>query len=156
MYPLYGFPVFLVTGFYNVCSFRLRWLVVMMPMKSKTIGKSSKKNINFSQSMYKHHTVRSQTWIKVQWGSNLHFIRIFTRHATLIHAMHIYLLKKKEYKYIVKTKVLWRLFVSVTSYEPRHDKTNIVRLRQAWIQTSLRIRAVWSGSMLFAYQLYYK
>jgi hypothetical protein len=27
-------------------------------------------------------------------------------------------------------------------YEPRHDKTNIMRLRPAWIQTSLRIRAV--------------
>jgi hypothetical protein len=27
-------------------------------------------------------------------------------------------------------------------YEPCHDKTNIVRLRPAWIQTSLRIRAV--------------
>jgi 1-acyl-sn-glycerol-3-phosphate acyltransferase len=26
--------------------------------------------------------------------------------------------------------------------EPRHDKTNIVRLRPAWIQTSLGIRAV--------------
>jgi hypothetical protein len=25
--------------------------------------------------------------------------------------------------------------------EPRHDKTNIVRLQPAWIQTSLRIRA---------------
>jgi hypothetical protein len=35
-------------------------------------------------------------------------------------------------------------------YEARHDKTNIVRLRSAWIQTSLCIRAVWSGSMLFA------
>jgi hypothetical protein len=35
-------------------------------------------------------------------------------------------------------------------YEPCHDKTNIVRLRPALIQTSLRIRAVWSGSMLFA------
>jgi hypothetical protein len=31
-----------------------------------------------------------------------------------------------------------------------------VLLRPAWIQISLRIRAVWSGSMLFAYQLYYK
>jgi hypothetical protein len=40
--------------------------------------------------------------------------------------------------------------------EPRHDKTNIVGLRPAWIQTSLRIRAVWPGSMLFVYQLYYK
>jgi hypothetical protein len=37
-----------------------------------------------------------------------------------------------------------------TKHEPRHDKTNIVRLRQAWTQTSLRIHAVWSGSMLFA------
>jgi hypothetical protein len=39
-------------------------------------------------------------------------------------------------------------------YEPCHDKTNIVRLRPAWIQTSLRIRAVWSGSMLFAISFY--
>jgi hypothetical protein len=30
----------------------------------------------------------------------------------------------------------------ITKYEPRHDKTNIVGLRPAWIQTSLRIRAV--------------
>jgi hypothetical protein len=35
-------------------------------------------------------------------------------------------------------------------YEPCHDKTNIVGLRPTWIQTSLRLRAVWSGSMLFA------
>jgi hypothetical protein len=28
------------------------------------------------------------------------------------------------------------------TYEPRYDKTNIVRLRPAWIQTSLAIRAV--------------
>jgi hypothetical protein len=34
--------------------------------------------------------------------------------------------------------------------DPRHDKTNIVRLPPAWIQTSLRIHAFWSGSMLFA------
>jgi hypothetical protein len=34
--------------------------------------------------------------------------------------------------------------------EPRHDKTNLVHLPPAWIQTSLHIRAVWSGSMLFA------
>jgi hypothetical protein len=37
-----------------------------------------------------------------------------------------------------------------SSFEPRHDKTNIVRLRQAWIQTSLCICKVWSGSMLFS------
>jgi hypothetical protein len=41
-------------------------------------------------------------------------------------------------------------------FEPRHDKTNIVGLRPPWIQTSLRIRAVTSGYMLFVYQLYYK
>jgi hypothetical protein len=29
-----------------------------------------------------------------------------------------------------------------TSFEPGHNKTNIVHLRPAWIQTSLRIRAV--------------
>jgi hypothetical protein len=36
------------------------------------------------------------------------------------------------------------------TFEPRHDKTNIMGLRPAWIQTSMRIRAVWAGSMLFA------
>jgi hypothetical protein len=30
----------------------------------------------------------------------------------------------------------------MTINEPRHDKTNIMRLRPAWIQTSLRIRTV--------------
>jgi hypothetical protein len=40
--------------------------------------------------------------------------------------------------------------------EPRLDKTNIVRLQPAWSQTSMGIRAVLSGSMLFANQLYYK
>jgi hypothetical protein len=35
-------------------------------------------------------------------------------------------------------------------FEPRHDKTNVMRLRPAWIQTSLPISAVWLGSMLFA------
>jgi hypothetical protein len=34
-------------------------------------------------------------------------------------------------------------------FEPRHDKTNVMRLRPAWIKTSLHICAVWSGSMLF-------
>jgi hypothetical protein len=29
-----------------------------------------------------------------------------------------------------------------TIIEPHHDKTNIMGLRPAWIQTSLRIRAV--------------
>jgi hypothetical protein len=37
--------------------------------------------------------------------------------------------------------------LNMYSKEPRHDKTNMVRLRQAWIQTSLLIHAVWSGSL---------
>jgi hypothetical protein len=36
------------------------------------------------------------------------------------------------------------------NFEPRHNKTNIVRLRPAFIQTSLHICAVWSGSTLCA------
>jgi hypothetical protein len=40
------------------------------------------------------------------------------------------------------------------TFEPCHDKTSIVRLRLAGIKTSLRIRAVWSGSMLFAFSFY--
>jgi hypothetical protein len=50
----------------------------------------------------------------------------------------------------------YNITLSGISYEPRHDKTNIVRLRPAWIHTSLRIRAVRSGSMLFAYKPYNK
>jgi hypothetical protein len=42
-------------------------------------------------------------------------------------------------------------FTSVTgTNERRHDKTNIMGSRPASIQTSLRIRKVWSGSMLLA------
>jgi hypothetical protein len=29
-----------------------------------------------------------------------------------------------------------------STYEPRHDKTNIMGLRPAWLQTSLRIHTV--------------
>jgi hypothetical protein len=50
------------------------------------------------------------------------------------------------------TRTLQKLFKN----EPCHDKTYVMRLRPAWIQTSLRIRAVWSGSMLFAYKPYNK
>jgi hypothetical protein len=32
--------------------------------------------------------------------------------------------------------------LATSRYEQRHDKTNIMGLRPAWIQTSLRIRAV--------------
>jgi hypothetical protein len=42
------------------------------------------------------------------------------------------------------------LLTYLTLFDPPHDKTNIMGLRPAWIQTSPRIRAVWSGSMLFA------
>jgi hypothetical protein len=43
-------------------------------------------------------------------------------------------------------------FVNVRGFKNElcHDKTNIMGLRPAWIQTSLRIRAVRSGSILFA------
>jgi hypothetical protein len=42
------------------------------------------------------------------------------------------------------------LFAIQSVNEPRHDKTNIMGLQPAWIQTSSSICAVWSGSMLFA------
>jgi hypothetical protein len=51
------------------------------------------------------------------------------------------------------TALLWERCLMDSScliYEPHHDKTNIVGLRPAWIQTSLSVRAVWSGNMLFA------
>jgi hypothetical protein len=61
-------------------------------------------------------------------------------------------------KHFIFGVILWSYFQNVINcpIEPRHDKTNIMGLRPAWIPTSLRIRAVWSGSMLFAYQPYYK
>jgi hypothetical protein len=60
------------------------------------------------------------------------------------------LMKCKYFKSISYNSLSW------IEFEPSQDKTNIVDLRPAWIQTSLHIHAVWSGSMLFAYQLYYK
>jgi hypothetical protein len=59
------------------------------------------------------------------------------------------------YKIVTMNKTLmWTLWMGTKwmtiTYEPLHDKTNITSLRAAWIQTSLRIRAVWSGPMLFA------
>jgi hypothetical protein len=52
---------------------------------------------------------------------------------------------------IILLKMWYRFLLFLHKiYEPRHDKTNIMGLRPVWIQTSLRIRAVWSGSMLFA------
>jgi hypothetical protein len=46
-----------------------------------------------------------------------------------------------------KSKLFIHLEFFIT-FEPRHDKINMC-LRPAWSQTSLRIRVVWSGSMLF-------
>ncbi|XP_060551075.1 putative tRNA (cytidine(32)/guanosine(34)-2'-O)-methyltransferase [Ruditapes philippinarum] len=40
------------------------------------------------------------------------------------------------------TKVTRHTRIYTITFEPRHDKTNIMGLRPAWIQTSLRIRAV--------------
>jgi hypothetical protein len=51
------------------------------------------------------------------------------------------------YHYIEKEKVV-EIFkppiqvIYSNIFEPRHDKTNIMGLRPAWIQTSLRIRTV--------------
>jgi hypothetical protein len=57
-------------------------------------------------------------------------------------------------------KVLCQKHIAIsllkTTNEPCHDKTNIMGLRPAWIQTSLRIRAVCSGFMLLAYKPYSK
>jgi hypothetical protein len=50
------------------------------------------------------------------------------------------------YYNVQQIKVLPSMYI----IEPHHDKTNIMGLWPAWIQTSLRIRTVLSGSMLFA------
>jgi hypothetical protein len=41
----------------------------------------------------------------------------------------------------IQPYLLYILKYSLT-IEPRHDKTNVMRLQPAWIQTSLRIHAV--------------
>jgi hypothetical protein len=49
--------------------------------------------------------------------------------------------------YIIIEIIIILCWIKIRLHEPHHDKTNIVRLC---------IHAAWSGSMLFAYQLYYK
>jgi hypothetical protein len=43
---------------------------------------------------------------------------------------------------LITGKFKSRLLNSLKSFEPRHDKTNIMGLRPAWIQTHLRIHAI--------------
>jgi hypothetical protein len=43
-----------------------------------------------------------------------------------------------EFKYVHK------IHICIYIHEPRHDKTNIVGLRLAWIQTSLRLASAQS------------
>jgi hypothetical protein len=61
-----------------------------------------------------------------------------------------YIDQVKHFQWKNLQKILKKHTQNKIEYEPRHDKTNIVGLRPAWIQTSLCLRAVWSGSMLFA------
>jgi hypothetical protein len=62
-------------------------------------------------------------------------VKMFSKHFSLLENvvtdMHINTLIK------LKLNMLY-----IKLYEPRHDTTNIVRLRPALIQTNLRIRAV--------------
>jgi hypothetical protein len=49
----------------------------------------------------------------------------------------------KKNKITISTWVEYNDWYPVSKvFEPRHDKTNIMGLRPAWIKTSLRIRAV--------------
>jgi hypothetical protein len=66
--------------------------------------------------------------------------------------LFIFQMKKQK----VPLAMIINRFLVILWYEPRHDKINMMRLQPAWFQTSLCIRAVWSGSVLFANQLYYK
>jgi hypothetical protein len=51
---------------------------------------------------------------------------------------------------------LWKyLAISFSSFEPRHVKTNIMGLRPAWIQTSLRIRGSLIKTHAVRYQFIY-
>jgi hypothetical protein len=50
----------------------------------------------------------------------------------------------------MKRSILNGRWIPLYIFELRHDKTNIMCLQPAWIQTSLLIRAVWSGFMLVA------
>ncbi|XP_045172278.2 uncharacterized protein LOC123534211 [Mercenaria mercenaria] len=61
-----------------------------------------------------------------------------------VRKIHIYI-----HVLCLETKRITKSRSNYTLHEPHHEKTTIKRLRPAWIQTNLRIRAVWSGSMLF-------
>jgi peptide subunit release factor 1 (eRF1) len=51
-------------------------------------------------------------------------------------------LSTRSLKYYTESAKYGLVYFSENVNEPRHDKTNIVRLPPAWIQTSLRICAV--------------
>jgi hypothetical protein len=78
----------------------------------------------------------------------------------MIYFIYYYYRRNPKYTFNIGTIGSFsRMILNSKHYprnEPCHYKTNIVRLRPAWIQTSLRIRAVLSGSMLFAFKLYNK
>jgi hypothetical protein len=81
--------------------------------------------------------------------------------AVSVYPLHFFTFPINSFKMLNKSCPLWlrvllefvlmSMYVTYWDiYEPRHDKTYIMRLRPAWIQTSPSISAVWSGSMLFA------
>jgi hypothetical protein len=59
----------------------------------------------------------------------------------IIHVYKNFCCQINESMYFLKIYIFFNVNTHGI-YEPRHDKTNIMGLRPAWIQTSLRIRAV--------------
>jgi hypothetical protein len=64
---------------------------------------------------------------------NVHVLRVLTKK-----------IKKCPFKYLLLSKPsrIYRLSEIQSLYEPRHEETNLVRLRPALMQASLGIRAV--------------
>jgi hypothetical protein len=68
----------------------------------------------------------------------LHFINSFMFTSELLNR-----------RFLLNYVWSWYDWIFIKIIKPHHDKTNIMGLRPAWIQTSMRIRTVWSGSMLY-------
>jgi hypothetical protein len=78
---------------------------------------------------------------------------LFSIDTTCVFGNFTTMFKPSSRDFAVWTALPWNKDIN---YMTMSRQNQHVCLRPAWIQTSLRIRAVWLGSMLSAYQPYYK
>jgi hypothetical protein len=86
---------------------------------------------------YIYNNVSSYITMYMDWKTSIKFLLI-PFHERVLSSLHM-----------ISAYFTFHYWSELTN-ESCHDKVSIKGLWPAWIQTSLRICAVWSGSMLFA------